>query len=95
MDPDPEPDPDPLVRGTDPGVRIRIRTKMSRIPNTATHIPFDEPISVRVELLSSVFYNIANKAKVGILTASSNGYFVIVKEAKIIVSVTLVPLQMR
>jgi hypothetical protein len=27
------PDPDPLVRGTDPG--IRIRTKMSRIPNTA------------------------------------------------------------
>jgi hypothetical protein len=24
--------PDPLVRGTDPG--IRIRTKMSRIPNT-------------------------------------------------------------
>jgi hypothetical protein len=33
LDPDPEadPDPDPLVRGTDPG----IRTKMSRIPNTA------------------------------------------------------------
>ena len=29
---DPEPDPDPLVRGTDPG--IRIRTKMSQIPNT-------------------------------------------------------------
>jgi hypothetical protein len=27
------PDPDPLVRGTDP--EIRIRTKMSRIPNTA------------------------------------------------------------
>jgi hypothetical protein len=26
---DPEPDPDPLVRGTDPG--IRIRTKMSRM----------------------------------------------------------------
>ena len=26
-----DPDPDPLVRGTDPG--IRIRTKMSRIPN--------------------------------------------------------------
>jgi hypothetical protein len=25
---------DPLVRGTDPGIRIRIRTKMSRIPNT-------------------------------------------------------------
>jgi hypothetical protein len=29
---DPESDPDPLVRGTDPG--IRIRTKMSRVPNT-------------------------------------------------------------
>ncbi len=29
---DPELDPDPLVRGKDP--RIRIRTKMSRIPNT-------------------------------------------------------------
>jgi hypothetical protein len=28
-----DPYPDPLVRGTDP--RIRIRTKMSRIPNTA------------------------------------------------------------
>jgi hypothetical protein len=31
---DPEPDPDPLVRGTDPGILIRIRTKMSGIPNT-------------------------------------------------------------
>jgi hypothetical protein len=30
---DPELDPDPLVRGTDP--RIRIRTKMSQIPNNA------------------------------------------------------------
>jgi hypothetical protein len=29
---DPEPDPDPLDRGKDPG--IRIRTKMSWIPNT-------------------------------------------------------------
>jgi hypothetical protein len=32
VDSDLEPDPDPLVRGTDPG--IRIRTKMSRIPIT-------------------------------------------------------------
>jgi hypothetical protein len=31
---DPDPDPDPLVRGTDPGIWIRIRTKMSRILNT-------------------------------------------------------------
>jgi hypothetical protein len=33
MESDLELDPDPLVRGTDP--RIRIRTKMSQIPNTA------------------------------------------------------------
>jgi hypothetical protein len=33
-EPNPEPNPDPLVRGTDPGIRIRIRTKMSRIPNS-------------------------------------------------------------
>ncbi len=32
-DPELDSDPDPLVRGTDP--RIRIRNKMSRIPNTA------------------------------------------------------------
>ncbi len=25
---------DPLVKGTDPGIRIRIRSEMSRIPNT-------------------------------------------------------------
>ncbi len=31
---DPDPESDPLVRGTDPEIRIRIRTKMSRIPNT-------------------------------------------------------------
>jgi hypothetical protein len=30
----PDPHPDLLVRGTDP--RIRIRTKMSRIPNTGS-----------------------------------------------------------
>ncbi len=38
MDPNPEPDPDQLVRGIDPRIRIwiRIRTKMSRIPNTCT-----------------------------------------------------------
>ncbi len=29
-------DPDPLVRGTNP--RIRIRTKMSRIPNTVRYL---------------------------------------------------------
>jgi hypothetical protein len=36
--PDPEPDPDPSVRGTDP--EIRIRTKMSRIPNTGRNSTF-------------------------------------------------------
>ncbi len=34
LDPELDPDPDPLVRSTDPGIRIRIRSKMSRIPNT-------------------------------------------------------------
>ncbi len=37
MDPNTEPDPDPLVRGTDLGIRIRIRTQMSRIPNTVPY----------------------------------------------------------
>jgi hypothetical protein len=34
-DPDPKLDPDPLVTGTDPRIRIQIRTEISRIPNTA------------------------------------------------------------
>jgi hypothetical protein len=33
-DPELDPELDRLVRGTDPGIRIRIRTKMSRILNT-------------------------------------------------------------
>ncbi len=32
----PEPDPDPFIRGMDP--RIRIRIKMSQIPNTVSGI---------------------------------------------------------
>jgi hypothetical protein len=42
LDPDLEPDVDrdPLARGTDPGIQIRIRTKMSRIPiKTAKNRP--------------------------------------------------------
>jgi hypothetical protein len=34
LNPDPEPDLDLLVSGTDP--QLRIRTKLSRIPNTAS-----------------------------------------------------------
>jgi hypothetical protein len=34
-DPHLDPHPDPLIRDTDPRIRIRIRTKMSRIRNTA------------------------------------------------------------
>jgi hypothetical protein len=34
------PDPDPLVRGTESGIWIRIRTKMSRISNTVRNIPY-------------------------------------------------------
>jgi hypothetical protein len=30
-----DPHPDPLDRGTDAGIQIRIRSKISRIPNTA------------------------------------------------------------
>jgi hypothetical protein len=36
-DPHPDPHPDPLVKGTDPRIRIRIHTKMSRIRNTANY----------------------------------------------------------
>ncbi len=54
--PDPDPlvigmDPDPLVRGLDPDLlargthpRIRIRTKISRIPNTGYPYPVLPPI---------------------------------------------------
>ncbi len=35
---DTDPHPDLLVGGTDPRIRIRIRTKMARIRNTATDI---------------------------------------------------------
>jgi hypothetical protein len=35
---DPELDPDPLIRGTN--LRIRIRTKMSKIPNTGFSVGF-------------------------------------------------------
>jgi hypothetical protein len=35
-DPELDPDPDPLVR--DPRIRIRIRTIMSRIPNTGPYL---------------------------------------------------------
>jgi hypothetical protein len=43
QDPHPHPDPDELVRGTDPRIwiRIRIRTKMPRIPNTAVQSTTD------------------------------------------------------
>ncbi len=34
MDPEMAPDPDPLIRGTDPRIQIRIRTKMSRLAQT-------------------------------------------------------------
>ncbi len=40
---DPELDPDPLVRGADP--RIRIRIKMSRIPDTANKNPWEARIT--------------------------------------------------
>jgi hypothetical protein len=36
-----ESDPDPLVRGTDPGIQIRIRTKLSRILNACFDLIYD------------------------------------------------------
>jgi hypothetical protein len=44
---DPESDTDPLVRGTD--LRIRIRTKMSQVPNTGANLVF------KVRHLSATF----------------------------------------
>jgi hypothetical protein len=44
---DPELDPDTLVRGTDPG--IRIRTKMSRIPNPDFCCTAKSPLGCRAE----------------------------------------------
>ncbi len=35
---DPDSEPDQVARGTDPGIWIRIRTKMSRIPNTGASL---------------------------------------------------------
>ncbi len=37
-EPDPELNPDPYARGTDPGIRIQIRTKMSRFANTRSTV---------------------------------------------------------
>jgi hypothetical protein len=43
--------PDQLVRGTDPRIRIRIRicTKMSRIPNTASQITRNQIIDTKTK----------------------------------------------
>jgi hypothetical protein len=35
-----DPHPDPLVRGTDPRIRIRVRTKISLIRNTARPVGY-------------------------------------------------------
>ncbi len=42
-EPDPELNPDPYARGTDPGIRIQIRTKMSRFANTGSNCKPDSP----------------------------------------------------
>jgi hypothetical protein len=38
------PDPDPLFKGTDTQIRIRIRTKMPQIRNTATYAADSESL---------------------------------------------------
>jgi hypothetical protein len=43
--------PDPLVRGTDPTIRIRIRTNMSRIRNTGVMDPAPHSLAwIRVRI---------------------------------------------
>ncbi len=51
----PDPHPDPLVNGTAPRIRIRIRTKMSRIPNTAPSAP-EYPGHHKVKFLNFSLY---------------------------------------
>ncbi len=50
----PDPHPDPLVRGTDP--RIRIHTKMSRIPDTAIIHGLTLPLGSCLHQPSSSFF---------------------------------------
>ncbi len=57
MESDPELDPDPLVRYTDP--HIRIRTKMSRIPNSALSVLI---LSTKLILAISTWRNLENNA---------------------------------
>jgi hypothetical protein len=46
-----DPDPDTLVIGADPGIRIQICTKMSRIPNTGFSHPHPFLLSGRAFVL--------------------------------------------
>ncbi len=48
----PDPNMDPLFRGTDPRIRIRIRTKMSRIRNTVNN--FIHSLFNLIYLLSNI-----------------------------------------
>jgi hypothetical protein len=55
----PDLEPNPLVSGTDPG--IRIRNKMSRIPNTASTIKLLLESSPSSSLLSSSLISVFTK----------------------------------
>jgi hypothetical protein len=56
----PEPDPDPLVRGMDPGIRIRIRisTKMSQIPTKQRSYYLRETTSKITKILQYADYTV-------------------------------------
>ncbi len=51
----------PLIRGTDPGIRIRIRAKMSRIPNTCLWCICNCVCEVSIRLIWSVCITIFSK----------------------------------
>ncbi len=60
QDPDPHPDPDPLGRGLDP--RIRIRTKISRIRNTAANHDVNTVLAgIALEFMASCDYGIVRE----------------------------------
>ncbi len=89
LDPDPDPAPDPLVRGTYLRIRrIRIRNKMSRIPNTAIEHPkvgtyfsfvhffrhFHARSAPDLALPGSLIYYVLHVAKARYVSFTSSGY---------------------
>jgi hypothetical protein len=70
-------DPDPLVKGTgtDPSIRIRFRTKMSRIQNTGLLIPHLPAGHLRLDRTPWSRYSLADLR--GYLTSVRSSCFVL------------------